>query len=384
LFNAPVIFDADDVLTITVSGISRGGVATSISYKTEFFSMYPDKISDLRAAPGNRAVTLSWTAPDSAAAITRYEYRSRDAQAWSWGGWTSLPGTGTSHTITGLRNGSSYDFQVRAVSAVGAAEEASVSATLYDDIEHFVSRLLTIVLARDSYTRAGHAFWAGEIKGGRRTGVDLAYEFFFGQEFIGSNVSDAVFVTRLIQALMGREPNPAGVAHFVGRLEDGLPREYIFAEIAHSAEFSNLCNDAGITRGTFNLPQEMNVQVFTLKLFLATLERTPNAEGLNFWINELRTGNRTGARVAFDFIFSEEMDRRNLTDAQYIVVLCNALMGRNPSADGVTFWVNRMNTVHGGNRHSIFVEFINSAEFGQICADYGIVRGTAPSAPSPR
>jgi len=121
----------------------------------------------------------------------------------------------------------------------------------------------------------------------------------------------------------------------------------------------------------------MQIQVFTLKLFLATLERIPNADGLSFWVNELRSGNRTGARVASDFIFSDEMARRGLSDREYIVVLCNALMGRNPSPDGVTFWVNQMNTVHGGSRHSIFVEFVNSDEFGRICDEYGIVRGTA-------
>jgi uncharacterized protein YkwD len=123
LFNTPVIFDADDVLTITVSGISKGGAATSITYKTEFFRMYPDKISDLQATRGDRSVTLSWTAPVSdTSGITHYEYRSRNTQTWSWGDWISLPGLETSHTIIELINGVSYAFQVRAVNAVGAAE----------------------------------------------------------------------------------------------------------------------------------------------------------------------------------------------------------------------------------------------------------------------
>ena len=69
------------------------------------------------------------------------------------------------------------------------------------------------------------------------------------------------------------------------------------------------------------------------------------------------------------------------TDREYIIVLCNALMGRNPSEGGITFWINRMNIVHDGNRYSIFAEFVNSAEFGRLCEEYGIVRGTAPLAP---
>jgi hypothetical protein len=341
--------------------------------------MLPDKITDLRATQGNRAVTLNWTTPNSdTSAITHYEYRSRETRTWRWEDWISLPGLETSHIVTGLTTGASYEFEVRAVNAIGTAEEASVTIRIYDDIQAFVSRMLTIVLDRTSYTEAGHAYWVNEVRSRRQTGVSLANHFFFGDEFVSSNVSDEVFVQRLIRALMGRYPNPEGMAHFVRRLEQGVPREAIFADIAHSQEFSNLCNAAGIIRGTYVPPQNILVRIFTINLFLATLERTPNAEGLNFWISELASGRRSGARVAYDFIFSTEMDARNLTDAQYIVVLCNALMGRNPTESGIQFWVNQMNTVHNGSRYSIFVEFINSAEFTNLCADYGIVRGNAP------
>jgi hypothetical protein len=129
------------------------------------------------------------------------------------------------------------------------------------------------------------------------------------------------------------------------------------------------------------LPRSLQVRVFTIKLFLATLDRTPNPDGLNFWVNELASNRRTGARVAFDYIFGDEMERRNLSDRDYIIVLCNALMGRNPAESGITFWVNHMNTTYSGNRYRIFVEFINSAEFTRLCADYGITRGTAPPPP---
>jgi hypothetical protein len=117
-------------------------------------------------------------------------------------------------------------------------------------IENFVSRLLTIVLNRTSYTETGHAYWVGEVKSGRQTGISLAHQFFFSPEFINSNVSDEVFIQRLIRALMGREPNPAGVEHFVRQLQQGISRERIFADIAHSAEFSQICADYGIARGT--------------------------------------------------------------------------------------------------------------------------------------
>jgi N-acetylmuramoyl-L-alanine amidase len=119
----------------------------------------------------------------------------------------------------------------------------------------------------------------------------------------------------------------------------------------------------------------MLVRAFTLRLFLETLERTPTREGLDYWINELITGNRTGARIAFDFIFSDEMRNRVLTDEQFIVILCRALMGRSPAQSGIAHWVNRLQAT---SAHAVFVEFIDSAEFDSICREYGITKGTAP------
>ena len=177
---------------------------------------------------------------------------------------------------------------------------------------------------------------------------------------------------------MGRDPSPSGLAHYERRLEQGFPREYIFAEIVHSAEFNNICRAAGIDRGTHNPPQDVMVQVFTLRLFWATLERPPTPEGLEFFVNDLSDGVRTGARVAYDFIFSDEMEARDLSDEDFIIVLCRAMMGRYPSEGGKQFWVNRMNTEYNGNRQNIFAEFVISDEFSQICDDFGIERGYAP------
>ena len=63
-------------------------------------------------AGGNGEVVLTWEAPedDGGSAITDYEYRI-DGK----GDWISTDSTDTTHTVTGLDNGTEYTFEVRAV-----------------------------------------------------------------------------------------------------------------------------------------------------------------------------------------------------------------------------------------------------------------------------
>ena len=86
---------------------------------------------------------LSWDAPESdgGAEITDYEYRINGRNPW-----ISIGSTLTTHTVTGLVNGTEYTFQVRAVNRVGksrlpnqaeATPEAPEVLTL--DFTHFVN-----------------------------------------------------------------------------------------------------------------------------------------------------------------------------------------------------------------------------------------------------
>ena len=79
--------------------------------------MAPGTVNNLTATRGDEEVTLSWTAPnDGGSAITDYEYSLDGGSTW-----TSLSTTGTSATITGLTNGTTYSVSIRAINAVGVA-----------------------------------------------------------------------------------------------------------------------------------------------------------------------------------------------------------------------------------------------------------------------
>ena len=88
----------------------------------------PGVVTGLTATPGNMQVVLSWAAPadDGGAAITKYEVSDDDVTAWA------TADSNIGHTVTGLTNGKSYTFKVRAVSTkgAGAVSEKAVTPTV--------------------------------------------------------------------------------------------------------------------------------------------------------------------------------------------------------------------------------------------------------------
>ncbi len=87
----------------------------------------------LTASGGKGQVALGWTAAAAnGSAIARYEVQGRVAAAGhGWPGWAPVPGGSTARdtTITGLTNGTPYEFAVRAVNGVGAGASSSQQAT---------------------------------------------------------------------------------------------------------------------------------------------------------------------------------------------------------------------------------------------------------------
>ena len=126
-FLAGIDPDADYAFAVTAwNELGEGERSTAVSP--------PASPTDLSATAGHKRVILEWMTGDGGgSAITHYQYRQKvDGEDFS--GWMNIPdgddadsdaGNETSYTVTGLTNGTSYLFQVRAVNALGAHSEAT-------------------------------------------------------------------------------------------------------------------------------------------------------------------------------------------------------------------------------------------------------------------
>ena len=100
----------------------------------------PGAPRNLTAVGGNGQVVLGWDAPESdgGAAITDYEYRIGGSRTWS-----SIGSTETTHTVTGLANGTVYLFEVRAVNRRGRSRASNRAEATPDvfvlDFAHFAN-----------------------------------------------------------------------------------------------------------------------------------------------------------------------------------------------------------------------------------------------------
>ncbi len=76
----------------------------------------PAQVTGLTLTAGDQQIEATWTAPDDGGdAIQGYHVQYRESPSGSWTAASPThTGTGTSHTITGLTNGTAYGVQVRA------------------------------------------------------------------------------------------------------------------------------------------------------------------------------------------------------------------------------------------------------------------------------
>ena len=148
----------------------------------------------------------------------------------------------------------------------------------------------------------------------------------------------AVTVTGIYELALGREPEPDGLAYWVGELRAGALVNRIGAQIFGSSELY------GIAGGTD--------EGFVEALYDRILDRAPDANGLAYWVGQVDARGRGG--VASEFYASYE------SRAMRVNGLYQQLLDRDPSPADLTYWADRLRTV---NDVQLAVLVASSAEF---------------------
>ena len=113
---------------------------------------------------------------------------------------------------------------------------------------------------------------------------------------------------------------------------------------------------------------------FVERLYVVALNRPSEPEGKAFWCEHVGNGDLNGAQCANEFLLSKEFNDRNLSDEDFLKVLYKTFFDRDAAADpdGFNFWMNSLKTE---GRDKVVDGFINSTEWCNICATYGVKSG---------
>jgi hypothetical protein len=111
---------------------------------------------------------------------------------------------------------------------------------------------------------------------------------------------------------------------------------------------------------------------FTTLFYNRLLQRPPEQDGLDVWIERLESGEITGADLVKSFIFGEECQARisEYTNEEFITFLYWALFNRAPEEYGFNAWLERMAATM--TREEVVDRFTQSEEFINMCKLFGI------------
>ena len=130
-------------------------------------------------------------------------------------------------------------------------KRGSYTSTAYVDqheqVTLFVARLYHICLLRNPSTTEVE-YWVKRLVNGTQGGGDVAYGFFFSEEFLGKKYSNEKYVRFLYATFLDRNPDQVGLNDWIGRLERGQSRKKVFDGFVWSVEFRDICKSYGINQ----------------------------------------------------------------------------------------------------------------------------------------
>ncbi len=193
----------------------------------------------------------------------------------------------------------------------------------------------------------------------------------------------------------GKEPYPDGAtADYLGEIYrcrlEGIPGiivEHAFVNNEHDAtnflmteeglKSLGVADAQGIVKYFNAHPETVDrkkIEKFVTRLYNKCLDREPDEEGMNTWVNILINKKGTGASVAKGFIYSKEYISKNVSDEEYVDMLYKVFLDRKADMEGKKTWLDLLN--QGMSRDYVFRGFAESVEYTNICKSYGIDRGT--------
>lgn len=247
-----------------------------------------------------------------------------------------------------------------------------------DLVENFVRRLYEIILERPADPE-GLNGWTNQLKTKNNTGAQVIEGFIFSIEFKEKNISNQNFIEILYLTCLNRGSDKIGLSEWLECMDTGFSRRYIVKGFVDSNEFRGLCIDYGIESGTLTLydaiDKNENITRFIGRCYKIFLNRYPDSVGLSDWLNVVLKNPSEAQQLPIGFVFSQEMNAKNLPDENFIQILYQGILDREPDGEGLSAWVNCLK--NGQTRQDVCNGFLYSEEFGKLLGKYGLPFNTS-------
>jgi hypothetical protein len=252
--------------------------------------------------------------------------------------------------------------------APGSPHTVAVSATAEKTlVRHYYQAILN--RAPDA---GGKQFWESEAArmvslnaSVNETWFVMAGYFFNSAEYLAANKTTFAYVSDLYRTFFNREADNQGISFWSSQIASGLPREVVMLNFMFSPEF------AGFTQNIFgNTPVRPEVTM-VMDFFRGILNRLPDTSSLNYWVGQLRTAQCQGGpqvsaavdSISSAFIFNPEYSNRQRNNTQYVTDMYYSFLRRGGDLNGVNFWINQLNSGQM-DANTVRGNFLNSSEFG--------------------
>ena len=291
--------------------------------------------------------------------------------------------TGATYTVSDIKE--SMCVYLLVTDPAGSYISDSVAITVGEDpakdtmsnsIRYFVNRIYSYVLNREPENE-GVNFWVDELYNFRRSGAEVAQGFIFSPEFEGRGTDNETFISILYRTFFDREPDEDGMNYWLNMLSSGqMDRVAVANGFIFSQEWADTCGRYGIRSGgdkssSYPIDPNDKTYAFVERMYTTAMDRESDPDGKEYWANELSNFRCSGETVGAAFFLSDEMNSFGLDNKEFITRLYYTFMGREPDADGLNYWVGRLD--QGASRPDAVLGFTRSPEFTEKCVSARIL-----------
>lgn len=240
-----------------------------------------------------------------------------------------------------------------------------------------IYRLYLAVFGREP-DAGGHQEWLTRLASGAMSHQVIAEAFMASREFRDTygDTDDLDFVELLYLNVFNRVPSEEDAQAWVDRMDAGMTRTALVRHFAESPEHVTRTAEA---QASFDVNHDPTTWVDDVyRLYRAVFDRDPDYGGFASWVERLSKDWDFGETVAF-FVGSNEFQATygNTTDAEFVTLLYNNVLDRNPDPGGFATWVGLLES--GASRVAVVRHFMDSPEFventGPDLRDFMLGRG---------